>query len=406
MEASRDELLQAMDLFDQTCRDADEWAGWEQNRTYKYAIEKEERRYPVKKIVSLATGIPVNDFSGGVDPGHANEVVERTGLKVISLERPTSFSYSDDTPFRTANTVGDIAAIDSRFFIKSEWGPVSAFWPALSFSKRSVGDLLRREYNSARDFIVYAGTSSAQRTKAEEHRRSIISILVTEPGEPVPTEKLVPWDSWQAVLAEHGMVWPYSFGVVRGWLCVDFPKADELTPEAYRALGFRSNWGSVVEVLGAERESLFQLRIKWVDLPNREVMREVAGKRSLVRTLQENRPLNLAVTRMAQLIQERIGFGRISKRTLPMRTLSPHVNLVELLCSKIQDQGNLCALCRRPLNLVASNRMLQCSPDRIDSSSPSYGPENLQITHLACNLAKNDGTAEEFEEWIQLICGD
>lgn len=394
-----------MDLFDQTCRDADEWAGWEQNRTYRYAIEKGDRRYPVKKIVSLATGIPVSDFSGGVDPGHANEVVERADLRVILLQRPPSASDCDDA-FQTANSISDIATVDSRFFMKSEWGPVSAFWPALSFSKRSVGDLLRREYNSARDFIVYAGTSSAQRTKAEEHRRSIISILVTEPSEPVPTEKLVPWDSWQAVLAEHGMVWPFSFGVVRGWLCVDFPKADELTPEAYRALGFRNNWGSVVEVLGAERESLFALRIRWVDLPNREVMREVAGKRNLVRSLQDNRLLNLAVTRMAQLIQERIGFGRISKRTLRMRTLPPHLNLVELLCAKLQAQGNLCALCHRPLDLAVSNRMLQCSPDRVDSSNPSYGPENLQITHLACNLAKNDGTAEDFEEWIQLICGD
>jgi hypothetical protein len=198
----------------------------------------------------------VGDFSGGVDPGHANEVVERAELKVIPLERPTSF-YSDDTSFRTSNRIGDIAAVDSQFFMKSEWGSVSAFWPAFSFPNRSAADLLRREFRLTRNFIVYAGTSSADRTKAEEHRRSTISIVVTEPGDPIPTEKLVPWNSWQAVLAEHGMVWPCSFGVVRGRLCQDFPKADELTHEAYRALDFRNNWGSVVEVLGAEREPLF-----------------------------------------------------------------------------------------------------------------------------------------------------
>jgi hypothetical protein len=202
------------------------------------------------------------------------------------------------------------------------------------------------------------------------------------------------------------MVWPYSFGVVRGWLCIDFPQADELAPEAYRSLGFRRNWGGVVEIVGSERDALYPLRIEWVDLPNRGVIREVTGKRNLVRTLQENRPLNQAVTRMAQLIQDRIGFGRISKRALPMRTLPPHVNLIELICSKIQEQGNLCALCHRALDLSASNRMLQCSPDRIDSSNPSYGAENLQITHLACNLAKNDSDPAEFEEWLQIICGD
>jgi hypothetical protein len=50
--------------------------------------------------------------------------------------------------------------------------------------------------------------------------------------------------------------------------------------------------------------------------------------------------------------------------------------------------------------------MLQCSPDRIDSNNPSYSGDNLQITHLACNLGKNDCTSEEFEEWLQLICGE
>jgi hypothetical protein len=109
---------------------------------------------------------------------------------------------------------------------------------------------------------------------------------------------------------------------------------------------------------------------------------------------------------MAQLIQDRIGFGRVSKRILPARTLPPHINLIELLCSKLQAQGNLCALCHRPLSLDSANRMLQCSPDRIDSNNPSYSGDNLQITHLACNLGKNDCTSEEFEEWLQLICGE
>jgi hypothetical protein len=89
-----------------------------------------------------------------------------------------------------------------------------------------------------------------------------------------------------------------------------------------------------------------------------------------------------------------------------MRTLSPHVNLVEPLCSKIQNQGNLCALCNRPLDLAPSKSTLQCSPDRIDSSNSSYGLENLPVTHLACILANNDGTTEEVEEWARLICGD
>ena len=47
-----------------------------------------------------------------------------------------------------------------------------------------------------------------------------------------------------------------SFGVRRAWGCTDLPWAHDVTPEAYRSLGFRSNWGGVVEVLGGERDAL------------------------------------------------------------------------------------------------------------------------------------------------------
>jgi hypothetical protein len=66
------------------------------------------------------------------------------------------------TALRDARTIGDVATVDSRFFLKSEWGPISAYWPALSFSKRSVGEYLNKEYNPARDFIIYAGTSDPE----------------------------------------------------------------------------------------------------------------------------------------------------------------------------------------------------------------------------------------------------
>ncbi len=58
------------------------------------------------------------------------------------------------------------------------------------------------------------------------------------------------------------------------------------------------------------------------------------------------------------------------------------------------------------MRLDTSKKLLQLSPDRIDSFNPSYGADNLQITHLACNLAKNDGSTEDFEEWLQLVSWD
>jgi hypothetical protein len=58
------------------------------------------------------------------------------------------------------------------------------------------------------------------------------------------------------------------------------------------------------------------------------------------------------------------------------------------------------------MRLDTTKKLLQCSPDRIVSTNPSYGADNLQITHLACNLAKNDGSTGDFEEWLELISGD
>lgn len=63
-ETSRSEILQALEEFDDEHRGEGRWADWQSNRNHKYAIEREGRLYPVKKIISMATGRPTNSFSG------------------------------------------------------------------------------------------------------------------------------------------------------------------------------------------------------------------------------------------------------------------------------------------------------------------------------------------------------
>lgn len=81
-EVDRVELESALDHFDQDFRSNDDWRNWEDNQAHKYAIEWNGRRYPVKKVVSLATGSPVSNFSGGEE---ANEFVTKLGFKVVPL---------------------------------------------------------------------------------------------------------------------------------------------------------------------------------------------------------------------------------------------------------------------------------------------------------------------------------
>jgi hypothetical protein len=309
-------------------------------------------------------------------------------------------------PSRDARTIGDLATVDSRFFLKSEWGPISAYWPALSFSKRSVGDYLNKEYDPAHDFIIYAGTSNPERTENPFHRKRLLSILITEPGEPIPTEKLVPWDSWQDVLKKHDRAWPYSFGVRAGWDLTELPWASDVVPVAYRSMGIRSNWGGVSEIVGTERDALLSLTVEWVELPNREVVLATSATRDRIREIRENVSLGSALSRLEALIRGRLGPGRSVWQQTPARSLPAGTNLTFLLQDKLEEQKNLCALCGKLMRLDTTKKLLQCSPDRIISTNPSYGVDNLQITHLACNLAKNDGSTEDFEEWLELISGD
>jgi predicted HNH restriction endonuclease len=80
-------LRDAMARFDRDFRDAAEWADWEQNRAHLYAIEHDGQRYPVKQIVSMATGVPVSEFSGGEAAGDANQYVVARGFAVVELRR-------------------------------------------------------------------------------------------------------------------------------------------------------------------------------------------------------------------------------------------------------------------------------------------------------------------------------
>jgi hypothetical protein len=83
----REALLEAMEEFDKELRDTEEWSGWEQKGTYKYAIVNDGQHYPVKQIISMATGEPKTNFSGGYE---ANSYVSKRGLSIVALQNGTT----------------------------------------------------------------------------------------------------------------------------------------------------------------------------------------------------------------------------------------------------------------------------------------------------------------------------
>ncbi len=89
----------------------------------------------------------------------------------------------------------------------------------------------------------------------------------------------------------------------------------------------------------------------------------------------------------------------------PVRDAPPIAELQQLLLERWNEQQGRCALCLQMIPLPTDKKLLQCSPDRIHSNNPSYARENVQITHLGCNWAKNDRTEDEFMEWLKMIRG-
>lgn len=84
---SKERIDQALLEFDTELRGKSEWLGWENDLAHRYAIDVGGTRYPAKKIVSLATGIPVNELRGGHP---INSFLEKLGLTVVELPQGDS----------------------------------------------------------------------------------------------------------------------------------------------------------------------------------------------------------------------------------------------------------------------------------------------------------------------------
>ena len=123
-EAIRNALMQ----FDQQLRQAPEWASWTDNNAHKYAIRANGRLYPVKQIVSLATGTPVSDFSGGEGSGQANTYIRNLGFEIVPLRNrnPTwtrdelilaldfYLRYRPNPPGKQSNEIADLSETLNR----------------------------------------------------------------------------------------------------------------------------------------------------------------------------------------------------------------------------------------------------------------------------------------------------
>ncbi len=83
---TKEAIEHALEVFDATLRNSKEWIGWEDNKAQLWVLEHNGKRYPPKKIISLATAAPVGTFSGGPE---SNEYLATRDYNVTRL-RETS----------------------------------------------------------------------------------------------------------------------------------------------------------------------------------------------------------------------------------------------------------------------------------------------------------------------------
>jgi hypothetical protein len=162
-------------------------------------------------------------------------------------------------------------------------------------------------------------------------------------------------------------------------------------------MGQYPNPGMVLQIQSDERDLIMGLEIVEVPIPERAVMKKALTLQAML----GDKVLNEEAVRIAALIQNRVdASGSVQIRTAPQRNAP--MDLTLLVAERLRAQPLSCALCGGLMLLQPFNKLLQPSPDRTDSKSGSYGPENFHLAHLACNLAKNDASVAEFEEWLSV----
>jgi hypothetical protein len=293
-----------------------------------------------------------------------------------------------------------------RVFMKSEFGPIGDNWPCFSYTRKNVGQRLRADFRPGRDIVIYVGTTNPKMTKDPDHRSRIISAVSIEPTQILETRKIVPEDQWLETVAEFGEdAWPYSMAVLDAAVMIGppYPEARVVTPATYASFAAIQNRGNVIEAVGEEREAVMALSVRRIELHLTEpVQRYMRLMDSVSKTVE--RTIKQEAARMAALIEARVkGGGELVLNQKPMRTAPNQSDLVALIIRKwTADQKGKCALCGGPLTQTA-HKMLKVSADRIDSGNIAYDDANTQLTHLACNLAKNQWGFDAFEDWLAIV---
>jgi hypothetical protein len=290
----------------------------------------------------------------------------------------------------------DIVGPDTRLYAKSEWGPAGPLWPALSFSQPGVANRFGSIYTRGRDRVITVGTGNPRDTLDPAYRQRLMSIVDVAPHVIVATGDLVEPETWKHAQQTHPGRWKLSMPIVRCWTFSDLPEAKACMPATYRRFANPTTRGRPIPVENADRETLLALELTAVEIPSYIERR--------LHTIPENQLLNRDITRLVGNIVnsvERAGTERTG--VYPERSSLNFSDLFNLLNGLWRRQQGTCGLCNGRIVPGEENPLLRMSVDRIDSMNKAYDSDNVHLTHVGCNLAKNSASVEEWAEFLNVL---
>ena len=301
--------------------------------------------------------------------------------------------------------IRDLMKTDGRIFFKSGWGQIKNDWPCVSFSHGSVGDFLQRNFEVGRDILIYVGTSDPKFTKNPDHRQRLITAVSIDPTRILDTKNFVSPETWKIAVEEFGEKrWASSMQIneVAYFINPKFPSAKKYIPLTYNMFSKLPNRGKVVEVKESEYDVVYNLNIEIIELKRTDQAKDYTESKQIILNL--DKKIKTDITRMTDLILNRVNqSGKSVIKNNPQRTASDFLGTFYTILEKWKTQTDKCALCNGILFPNTDNQLLQTSVDRIDSENIAYDKDNIQITHLGCNFAKNQFSTEKFNEWLKIV---
>ena len=185
----------ALKRFDDEFRNSPEWIAFEDNHAHKYAVSHEGRLYPVKKILTLATGVLEDQFSGGAA---SNKYLMDLGFDIKLLHPEEQADADLQAAIRKADRAEckDFAARaeDERQHFVSRF-PIER-WPSLRLEDYALG---HKHFKDSICYIMEFAAPSLGSIRGGSSGKFVIywSGAVDPPGWIFPKQKYSsPEDTW------------------------------------------------------------------------------------------------------------------------------------------------------------------------------------------------------------------